>query len=140
MMSNDVLHFCPSRNVTEVLILLSPHADGSTVTERIVCMFVSSQSWFAACLSLNSGYYTEGGWRNGYRSVEGISGAVVLMYLMMVPSDARTLQCVLAVKAWLDVICVYQVLRESQIIANPELALADESPFCWFSSRLIFIF
>lgn len=29
---NDVLEFCPSKNVTEVFILLLPDVDGSTVT------------------------------------------------------------------------------------------------------------
>lgn len=122
---NDVLEFCPWRNVTEILILLLPEVDGNTVTQRIVCMLLFSQFWSAVWLcSKFYLLYREG--RNGYWSVEGISGAIILMCLMMVSSDARTLQCVLAVKAWLNVISVYQVLKESQIIANPELALADE--------------
>lgn len=101
-------------------------------------VYASFQSWSAVWLcSKFYLLYREG--RNGYWSVEGISGAIILMCLMMVSSDARTLQCVLAVKAWLNVISVYQVLRESQIIANPELALADErlvlfrSLHAWFS-------
>lgn len=89
------------------------------------CVYACFQFWFAVWLSSKLWLlYRE--WRNVDWSVQGISGAIILTYLMMVPSDARTLQCVLAVKAWLNVISVYRVLRESQIIANPELALPDE--------------
>lgn len=48
------------------------------------------------------------------------------MHLMLGCSDTTPLPCVLAVKSCLSVISVYQVLQESQIIANPVLALTDK--------------
>lgn len=55
---NDVLEFCPSRNVTEALILLLPDVGVSTHTELCLCMF-SVSCGFQYGLVLNSGYYTE---------------------------------------------------------------------------------
>lgn len=48
---NDVSEFYSSRHVTEALVLLVPDADGSAVTQRIVCMLVFRQFWFAVWLS-----------------------------------------------------------------------------------------
>lgn len=67
-----------------------------------------------------------GGGESGYWSAGGIFRAITLMHLMSGCSDATSLPCVLAVKSWLNVISVYQVLQESQIIAKSVLALTDK--------------
>lgn len=131
---------CDGINV--MLILLLPGGGGRTLSQELGVLLLRQfcvQFWLTSKLRLQF----DREWRNSYWSVKGISGADILKYLMVVPPDARTLQCVLVVKTWMRVISVCQVLRESRVIDNPELALTDEGPlslFCWFCAQWTFSF
>lgn len=116
--------WCPwNKKCDRILILLMARCSvlwgtGFLLSSSLVVWWLCSKLWLL-CREV-------GGGESGYWSAGGIFRAITLMHLMSGCSDATSLPCVLAVKSWLNVISVYQVLQESQIIAKPVLALTDK--------------